>query len=280
MQQMMADADGEAERERIKEHGLIGIEQQPDMFALAASNMILRGDGKANLHQGSCFDTAIATAVAAINCDVGLLNPPFSQGDADLHELYFIKHMLDLLVPGGIGIAIAPMSCAISPHPARAELLKHHTLEAVMSMPDELFYPVGTITCLMVFTAKISHATSKKKTWFGYWKDDGFIKTKHRGRIDPAHRWRAIRDRWVEAFRNREVHTGESVTRHVTEADEWCAEAYMETDYGKLTPGDFERAVRNYAIFRLLGAQAHEPDSGAADGMGDAGSDLDGEAST
>src|SRR5882757_7692867 len=117
------------------------------------------------------------------NCDTGMLNPPFSQGDADLHELCFIKHMLDHLQKGGIGISIVPMSCAISPHPGKPELLKHHTLEAVMSMPDELFYPVGTVTCVMVFTAKVPHATSGRKTWFGYWKSDGFIKTKHKGRI-------------------------------------------------------------------------------------------------
>ena len=67
--------------------------------------------------------------------------------------------------------------------------------------------------------------------------------------------WPAIRDRWVEAFRNREVHPGESVLRKVTADDEWCAEAYMETDYLKITREDFERTVRDYAIFRVLGAQ-------------------------
>ncbi|HJW28415.1 MAG TPA: N-6 DNA methylase [Saprospiraceae bacterium] len=83
--------------------------------------------------------------------------------DADLAELHFVKHMLDCLEKGGTGIAIVPMSCAIAPHPARVELLKQHTLEAVMSMPDELFYPVGTVTCIIVLTAKIPHATSNKK---------------------------------------------------------------------------------------------------------------------
>ena len=27
--------------------------------------------------------------------------------------------------------------------------MKHHTLDAVMSMPQELFYPVGTVTCTL-----------------------------------------------------------------------------------------------------------------------------------
>ena len=253
MHKMMKDTSTEEERDNIKKYALIGVEQQPNMFALAASNMILRGDGKANLYQGSCFDDAITKAIKAHKCDVGMLNPPFSQGDAGLHELYFVKRILDCLKKGSTGIVITPMSCAISPHPARVELLKYHTLEAVMSMPDELFYPVGTVTCIMVFTAKISHITSNRKTWFGYWKDDGFVKTKHRGRLDLYNRWESIQHRWVEMFRNREIHVGESVMQKVTPDDEWCAEAYMETDYSKITQSDFERVVRNYAVFKLLG---------------------------
>jgi hypothetical protein len=35
--------------------------------------------------------------------------------------------------------------------------------------------------------------------------------------------------------------------------DEWCAEAYMETDYSALTQAGFEETVRKYAMFRLLG---------------------------
>jgi hypothetical protein len=55
--------------------------------------------------------------------------------------------------------------------------------------------------------------------------------------------------------RNREVHAGESVMQAVTAADEWCAEAYMETDYSSLTQADFERVVKNYAMFRLFGQE-------------------------
>jgi type I restriction-modification system DNA methylase subunit len=252
MRHMLRSAVTEAEQDNIRQHGLVGVEQQPNMFALAASNMILRGDGKANLHQGSCFDDGIANAVKHHKCNVGMLNPPFSQGDADLHELYFVKQMLDCLVPNGIGIAIVPMSCAISPHPAKSELMKSHTLEAVMSMPNELFSPVGTVTCVMVFTAHVAHSVSNRKTWFGYWRDDGFVKTKHLGRVDLKDRWHGIRDRWVEQFRNREVHTGESVLQAVGADDEWCAEAYMETDYSTLTMADFEREVKKYVVFRLI----------------------------
>ena len=257
MQHMLRRATTDEQRKDIKRNRLIGIENNPKMFALAASNMILRGDGKANLHQASCLDDTVTTTVKGQKPNVGMLNPPYAQSksDAELHELSFVKKMLDCLEAGSIGVAIVPMSSAIKPNPIRGELMKHHTLDAVMSMPQELFYPVGVVTCIMVWIAGKPHATSNKKTWFGYWRDDGFVKTKHKGRIDLNGSWPAIRDRWVGMYRNREVSPGESVMKSVTDMDEWCAEAYIETDYSKLTKADFERVVRNYAIYRLLGSQ-------------------------
>lgn len=252
MHEMGRSSVTEADHRHIKEKGLIGVEQQPHMFALAASNMILRGDGKANLHQGSCFDPGIEAAVRGHQCDVGMLNPPYSQKDTDLHELVFVKQMLDCLAPAGTGLALIPINNAISPHPMREEILKSHTLEAVMSLPNDLFYPVGVVPCVMIFTAHRPHAYSKRKTWFGYWRDDGHIKVKHLGRVDTRHRWHVIRDRWISSFRNREVIPGESITVDVTAADEWCAEAYLETDYSTITRADFEREVKRYAAFRIM----------------------------
>lgn len=118
---------------------------------------------------------------------------------------------------------------------------------------------------LWFWVAGIPHEASGKKTWFGYWKDDGFIKTKHKGRIDLYNSWSDIRDRWVEQYKNREVHPGECVTEYVTPYMEWCAEAYMETDYKKITQGDFEKVVRNYALFRLMGAQVETAEDNADD---------------
>ena len=74
------------------------------------------------------------------------MNPPYSQSDEGLHELSFVNQMLNLLTKGGTGVAIVPVACVTAPHPMKEELLKHHTLKAVMSMPNELFYPVGVVT--------------------------------------------------------------------------------------------------------------------------------------
>lgn len=258
MSEMMRTATTETEIASIKGERLLGIEQQATMYALAASNMILRGDGKSNLYQGSCFDKPNVSAIkqhrgtaGAMRPTVGLINPPYAKSKQDLTELRFILNMLDMLAEGGRGIAIVPISCATAPSAEKAELLKHHTLEAVMSMPPEVFAPTGVVTCIMVFTAHKPHKMSDRKTWFGYWREDGFVKVKNLGRVDRNHTWPDIRDRWIESWSNREVHPGESVMQKVTAADEWVAEAYMETDYSTLNEDDFERVLLDYALFTL-----------------------------
>jgi type I restriction enzyme M protein len=116
-------------------------------------------------------------------------------------------------------------------------------------MPDDLFHPVGVITCVMVFEAHKPHPKGFK-TFFGYFKDDGFLKTKHMGRVSRG-QWDAIRNRWLNLFVNREKELGLSVLAAVTAKDEWCAEAYMETNYANVKQDDFAVTVRNYATHRL-----------------------------
>jgi len=252
MTRMDAAAKDPQKRKEIREKHLVGIEQQPMMFALAASNMLLRGDGKANLYDKSCFDEAAQKAIMSgkkhPRPNKGMMNPSYSQGKG-LHELEFVEAMMSMLVPGGIGIAIVPISCGIEPSPQKHRLLEKHTLLAAMSMPEQLFYPTGTITCVFVFLAHHPHATSDKETWFGYWRDDGFRITRTQGRADADHRWAGIRAKWVSELRNHAVVPGESLVRKVGPNDEWCVEAYMETDYSVVDEAMLAEAARKYVIY-------------------------------
>jgi SAM-dependent methyltransferase len=246
----MTEGLSEGERKKILEKSLIGIEQEPSMFALAVSNMILWGDGKTNLYQGSCFDEDIFKQVKN-QASVGFINPPFSQKGENLHEWNFVITMLDALQKNATGIVIVPMSLAIAKHPFRERLLKEHRLEAVMSMPNDLFYPVGVVTCTMVFTAHVPHDSDPHhESWFGYWKDDGFRKDKREGRI-PTERWSGIRKEWLDMFRRKEI-AEKSVWKKVEVNDEWCAEAYLETDYSDISEKNFENELKRYAYFKLF----------------------------
>jgi type I restriction-modification system DNA methylase subunit len=89
--------------------------------------------------------------------------------------------MLDILAAGGTGVVVVPMSCAIGTKfkETRRRLFKKHTLKAVFSMPDDMFYSnnASTNVCVMVWEAHKSHDAAKT-TFFGYYKDDGFVKAK------------------------------------------------------------------------------------------------------
>jgi type I restriction enzyme M protein len=248
MHKMLSYAVTKEDEENIKKNNLIGIEQQPNMFALAASNMILRGDGKANLYQDSCFD--ITEEIKKHKCTVGMINPPYSQKGESLHELDFVFNMLYMLEKGATGIVIIPMSCVIKKSSLKEKLLKHHTLEAVMSMPSDLFYPVGTVTCIVVFKAHMPHKDTNKETWFGYWKDDGHKLLRHQGRVSIN--WNEVKDKWLYNYRNKKEIAGESVMQLVTAEDEWCVEAYMETDYSTLNEEDFIKTIKDYTAFKFL----------------------------
>jgi hypothetical protein len=142
-----------------------------------------------------------------------------------------------------------------------------HTLEGALSMPAELFHNSKTtvVTCIMVFTAHRPHPKGKQ-SWFGYCRDDGLVKTKHRGRADVSGAWPAIRDRWVAAFRNREVIPGFSVIREVGPTDEWCAEAYLPADYSAVTAAALLGRARRHLVSQVLDLPCS-----AGPGDGDAG---------
>lgn len=129
--------------------------------------------------------------------------------------------------------------------------MQKHTLEAVFSMPAELFNPSSnTVTAIVVLKAHVSHPDDYE-TYFGYWRDDGFIKIKNLGRIDANNKWEKIKSEWIYNYRNKKEVKGQSIKQHVNSEDEWCAEAYMETDYSSLSESDFIKHVKNYTLFRI-----------------------------
>jgi len=256
MKKMIADAKGdETKIKEIKSKQLIGTEYQSHIFALAVSNMYIHQDGKTNIINGSCFDEEIIEEVKSKKPTVGFLNPPYkSNKKTDTDELEFILNNLECLVDGGTCVAIVPMQSALATSgkvlELKKKLLEKHTLQAVLSMPDELFFnsKVGVVSCVMVFTAHRPHP-NHKETYFGYYKNDGFVKRKNKGRIDAYGKWQEIKDKWLANFENRKNEAGFSVNQIITADMEWAAEAYMETDYSNLKDENFEDTILNYVTF-------------------------------
>lgn len=245
------------EIENIRKNGLYGVEFDDGLYTLAIANMIIRKDGKSNILKGDCFNKEITEELKGKNINVGLINPPYSQ--KDVAELEFVEHLLDILTVGGIGVVVVPMSCAIGTKykDIRERLMKKNTLKAVFSMPDDIFYPTGTNVCVMVWEAHTPH-DSARETFFGYCKEDGFVKRKKVGRIDALGKWESIEKEWLRLYRNRDVVDGLSARHCVNYEDEWLCEAYMQTDYTKLTQEDFQATLNDYLAYLVREGKVYE----------------------
>ncbi len=260
----LSEKDKEKKIAHIKEKQLIGVEQNSKLFTMAASNMYFKGDGKTNLIYGDCFKQAgnlIITDKDSNGNDIiskpnrALINPPYAQKNDKLSEIDFIAFTLNQMSEGGKFACIVPMSVAIQTDrnktllAKKKQILSNHRLDAVFSMPNDLFYPVGTNTCIMVFSAFTKH-TDDFETFFGYLKNDGF-KITRKGRTDSG-QWNNIKTEFKNLFKNKKVVAGKSVCKAVSADDEWCAEAYMETDFSKITEEDFIQTIKNYVAFKLV----------------------------
>jgi len=245
---MCKDAN-EKEIDEIKRNGIYGIELDHDLYTLAITNMIIRKDGKSNIINGDCFKETSKQELKDKRLTLGLINPPYSQEDKV--ELEFVEQLLNYLTPKGLAVAVVPMSSAIGTKfkEIRRRLFRKHTLKAVFSMPDDIFYPTSsTNVCVMVWEAHKPH-DSTKPTYFGYCKDDGFVKRKKMGRIDYYFKWDNIKKEWLDLYESKKVVDGKSALQCVTADSEWLCEAYMKTDYSQLVQEDFEQTIRDYVAY-------------------------------
>ena len=263
---MIKKSGGDKNKEKdIKEKQIIGIEKEPDMFVLSTCNMKIHDDGKSNIYFSSCFDFDQNKLFKNIKPTVGLLNPPFKPPKKQMkkkkEELEFVLNNLEMISPNGITVALLPMDCVNTQRGEglilKQELMSKHTLLGVMSLPDELFYDsdTSTVTCCIVVQAHVPHNKSFK-SYLGYWKDDGFVKRKW-GRVDDKNLWQEKKKLWLDSYFNKKEIKELSALVALKPEDEWCAEAYMMTDYEKLNKEDFEKTIKNFLSYKFINDKSY-----------------------
>ena len=148
-----------------------------------------------------------------------------------------------------------PLACAIGNsteiEEQKRKILENNTLEAVFTLPPDMFHPGASANaCCMVFNLNKPHPDNFE-TFFGYYKEDGFVKKKNLGRVDIKNKWSNIEKEWLSLYENRLEKPGLSSKKQISYNDEWLCEAYMETDYSKLTERDFEKTIRNFLSYTV-----------------------------
>lgn len=248
--------DNNAQRRHIKKEQLYGIEIQDKMFAIATTNMILRGDGNSNL-QPLDFLRQNPHLLQQKGCTVGMINPPYSQAqktkNTEFYEINFTEHLLNSLTCGGRCIVIIPQSSVTGKTKQEQEIkrsiLKHHTLEGVITLNKNTFYGVGTNPCIAVFTAGIPHEKEHKCKFINF-EDDGFVVSKHIGLEETASakdKRQHLLDVW---FGRIEAETKFCVETTIEAEDEWLHAFYYFNDEIP-TEKDFENTMADYLTFEF-----------------------------
>lgn len=283
MTDAMDDCDNESQRTNVKRHQIYGIEYEDGAFGLSSTNMLIHGDGNSNVVKDSMFNRK--EWIQDKNINIVLMNPPYNatknQSNPEFAQTWSSStkedpskgfHYVEWIarhVSSNCKMAVLlPMQCAIGNGAVikefKKKMLDNYTLDAVFSLPNEMFYPGASATaCCMIFDLSQRHEITNRDTFFGYFKDDKFIKRKGTGRIEKTDNngkslWVETEEKWLHLYKNRIAEPGLSVTHKVDENDEWLAEAYMETNYNDLSESDFQNSINNYLAYLIKKGDIYE----------------------
>ena len=275
----MDDCDSEDERDNVKTNQIYGIEYEEGAYGLASTNMLIHGDGNSNVIQASMFEKS--KWIKDQNINIVLMNSLYNLtkkqclpsyvdswtaqqkefGKDPSKGFYYVEWISRHISPNSKIAILLSVQCAIANkgviYDFKEKMLNNYTLDTVFSLPNEVFYPsTSAVACCIIFNLS-------QRYFFGYYRDDQFIKRKGLGRVENVDEngnimWLKIEGIQLDLYRNRKTYPGLSVTHKVTAKDEWLAEAYMETDYTKLTENDFQININNYLAHQIKEGNIYE----------------------
>lgn len=255
MHHMVSATEKDAKIKEIKKKQLHGYELQSNMFAIACTNMILRNDGNSNI---LCQDflKQNPAQVQLKGATVGMMNPPYSQGtkkDPSQYELSFVEHLLDSLVEGARAAVIVPQSSMTGKTKAeqmfKENIMKHHTLEGVITCNTDTFYGVGTNPVIAIFTAHEPHPEDKECKFIDF-REDGYEVRAHIGLVEgdsAKDKRQHLLDVWNGQI---EAPSKFCVESTVQPDDEWLHSFYYFNDEIP-TESDFEKVIGDYLSFEF-----------------------------
>lgn len=190
MKQMLKDAEARIKSkeelnkkiEHIKHQQLLGVEKRSDIYMLAVLNMILMGDGSANIiHKNSLTefegnyeqgkdDKGVDLLGKPFPATVFLLNPPYS---ASGKGFIFVEKALSKMSGGRAVILIQENAGSGKGLPYTKRILENNTLVASIHMADIFRGKAGVQTSIYVFDIGTPH---DKKTLVKFidFSNDGY----------------------------------------------------------------------------------------------------------
>lgn len=177
----------------IKTCQLFGIELDREIFALACANMLIHKDGKTNLEQLDSTSETASEWIKSKPITKVLMNPPFEN---KYKCLEIVLNVLNSVKKDTVCAFILPDNKLDKNKSDARKILRHHTLEKIIKLPEEIFS--GVVTSVFIFKAGIPH--NNKPIFSCFIKNDGLITIKNQGRQDIKNLWPEIEDYWTDVI--------------------------------------------------------------------------------
>ncbi|MDY0216636.1 MAG: class I SAM-dependent DNA methyltransferase [Bacteroidales bacterium] len=249
---------------------VFGQEINPESYAICKSDMLIKGQDPANIKFGNTFTV---DGLEEEKFDYMLSNPPFGvdwkkaekiiKAEADNKgmrgrfgaglprindgSLLFLQHMISKMKPGGTRIGIvfngSPLfsgAAGSGESEIRKWIIENDWLEAIIALPDQLFYNTGISTYIWIITNNKSAERKGKVQLINATgtKDEELIKE---GKLDTNRFWQKM-DKSLGNKRKKIVENGNSV-----------GIGFITQLYGNFEENEFSKIVPNeyFAYYRV-----------------------------
>lgn len=244
----------------IKAKQLLGIELLPNVYMLAILNMIMMGDGSANiLNKNSLTDFdgyyGFGDTGEKFPADAFVLNPPYSAAGNGMN---FVETALNMMHKGYAAIIIQNSAGSGRAKEINQRILQKHTLLASIKMPVDLFIGKSSVqTNIYVFKVNEKHHKDEMVKFIDF-TNDGYTRTNRKKASNNLKDTDRARERYQELVNL--VRFGKSKLSIFTEKEyyentidpkngaDWNQTAPIDT---KPTLEDFKKTVADYLAWEV-----------------------------
>ncbi|UOP00916.1 HsdM family class I SAM-dependent methyltransferase [Kingella potus] len=245
---------------KIKAEQLLGLELLSSVYMLAILNMILMGDGSANiLNKDSLADFdgkyGFGKTHELFPADAFILNPPYSQAG---NGMVFVEKALNMMNKGYAAVIIQNSAGTGRAKEINREILKRNTLIASIKMPIDLFIGKSSVqTNIYVFKVGEKHEKDETVKFIDF-SNDGYTRTNRkkassnlkdtdnaRGRYEELVNLVRFGKRKLSIFSEKEYYEG---TINPDSGADWNQSAPIDT---KPTLADFQKTVSDYLAWEV-----------------------------
>lgn len=244
----------------IKAKQLLGIELLPSVYMLAILNMIMMGDGSANiLNKNSLTDFdgyyGFGDTGEKFPADAFVLNPPYSAAGNGMN---FVETALNMMHKGYAAIIIQNSAGSGRAKEINQRILQKHTLLASIKMPVDLFIGKSSVqTNIYVFKVNEKHHKDEMVKFIDF-TNDGYTRTNRKKASNNLKDTDRARERYQELVDL--VRFGKSKLNIFTEKEyyentidpkngaDWNQTAPIDT---KPTLEDFKKTVADYLAWEV-----------------------------